>query len=131
MPAPEPIWLQPRAVPLLHDEQLARFGGPRGLLSPGGLESAMGRPKHAFAYGETDLATLAALYAGGIIRGHPFADGNKRTGFIAAAVFLAVNGRDLIADQGEVVAFCLGLAAGEIDEAVFAAWLRDRGAILI
>jgi death-on-curing protein len=122
----EPFWLDRDAVLILHDEQIAEHGGAPGLRDAGLLESALARPRNAWSYGERDLARLAALYAGGLVRNHPFLDGNKRAGFLAAYVFLYVNGLDLQTTDGEVIAHTLALAASEIDEETFAAWLRDR-----
>ena len=86
----------------------------------------MARPQNLFAYGEGDAAALAAAYAFGIIKNHPFVDGNKRTGFLAAVLFLEANGFRFISGEAEVVVQTLSLAAGEIDEVEFAAWLRDN-----
>lgn len=122
----EPHWLNVNAILIMHAEQLAFHGGLGGVRDLGALESALARPRNAYAYGERDLANLAALYVGGIVQNHPFTDGNKRAGFLAGYAFLDVNGLILEASEGEVVAFTLGLAAGEIDEAVYAAWLRDH-----
>lgn len=83
-------------------------------------------PRNAWSYGQDDLIAQSALYAAGVMRNHPFVDGNKRTGFLAAYSFLYVNGLEIIADEAEVVVQCLSLAASEIDEAEFAAWLRDN-----
>ncbi len=111
---------------LLHDQQLAEHGGLGGLRDAGLLESAMARARNAWSYGEEDLCFLAALYAGGIMQNHPFTDGNKRTGFLAAYVFLDANGLELVAPEVETVLNCLALAAGEIDERAFADWLRGN-----
>lgn len=110
----------------MHAEQLAEHGGLMGLRDRGLLESALARPRNAWTYGETDLAELAALYAGGICRNHPSSDGNKRAAFLAAFTFLFINGQLVDAREGEVAAFTMGLAGGEIDERVYAAWLRDN-----
>jgi death-on-curing protein len=122
----EPIWLELQAVQVLHDEQLAEHGGSPGVRDAGLLESALARPRNAWSYGEQDLVALAALYAAGIMRNHPFVDGNKRAGFLAAYAFLDVNGLEIVADEVEVVVQCLALAASEIDNAAFAAWLREN-----
>jgi len=89
------------------------------------LESALARPRHAFTYGESDFCTLAALYAHGIVRNHPFVDGNKRTAFLAALVFLGRNGLTIVASEDEVTAQVTDLAANTIDESAFADWLRS------
>ena len=120
----EPVWLDPRAVVALHEEQLAEHGGGQGVRDAGLLESALARPRNAHAYGETDLFALAAAYGAGIVRNHPFVDGNKRTGFIAAALFLDLNGQVLEAEQLDVVETVLALAAGELTDDAFAEWLR-------
>ncbi len=111
---------------VMHDEQLAEHGGLPGLRDAGLLGSALARARNAWTYGEDDFVHLAALYAAGIMRNHPFADGNKRTGFLAAYSFLYVNGWEIVAEEAEVVVRCLALAAGEIDDAEFAAWLREN-----
>lgn len=103
---------------------LARFGGLAGIRDRGLLESALNRPKHLFAYGHPDLFELAASYAAGIIKNHPFLDGNKRAGFLAAALFLEVNNMQFTAPEEEVVVFTVGFAAGKIRERQYAAWLR-------
>lgn len=122
----EPVWLGRRVVEAIHDEQIAEHGGTRGLRDAGLLEIALARPLNAFADGERDLAALAAAYAFGIARSHPFADGNKRTAFLAAYTFLGLNGRELTAPEAEAVVMTLGLAAGDLPEAGYAAWLRDN-----
>jgi death-on-curing protein len=121
-----PLWLDLEAILVLHDEQLAEHGGAPGLRDGGLLESACARPRNAWGYGQRDLFVLAGLYVAGIMRNHPFVDGNKRAGFLAAYAFLYVNGLELHADEGEVVVHCLALAADEIDENEFADWLRDN-----
>ena len=122
----EPIWLDVEAVQVLHDEQLAEHGGSAGVRDLGLLESAMARPRNAWSYGQSDLVALAVLYASGIMRNHPFVDGNKRAGFLAAYAFLFVNGLEIVADEGEVVVHCLALAASDISEEDFAIWLREN-----
>lgn len=121
----EPKWLDRAAVEAMHDEQLVEHGGSPGLRDVGLLESALARPRNAWSYGETDPVALGALYAAGIMRNHPFIDGNKRTGFLAAYSFLYVNGLEIVAKEAEVIVQCLALASGEIDEGEFAAWLRE------
>ena len=122
----EPEWLDIDIVLDFHAEQLALFGGADGIRDRGLLESALARPQNQFAYGESDAAALAAAYAFGIARNHPFVDGNKRTAFVACELFLAANGFDLTAPDEECLAMMLSLASGEIDEAEFAAWLREN-----
>ena len=121
----EPVWLSPELVIAFHDEQLREFGGPTGLRDPSMLESALGRPQNKWAYGEADLAALAAAYAFGIARNHPFVDGNKRASLLAIITFLGLNGVDFIADQGAAVVMIQSLAAGEIDEDGLTRWIRD------
>jgi len=121
----EPIWLRLEAILAAHDEQLAEHGGGAGIRDQGLLESALARPLNVRAYGESSLARLAAAYAFGIAKNHPFVDGNKRAALVAAELFLAVNGFDLIADDVEVVKVFLALAAGGVSEEELAAWI-DR-----
>jgi death-on-curing protein len=122
----EPQWLSVDIVIDIHAEQLALFGGPVGLRDPGLLESALGRPQNKFAYGEHDLAALAAAYAFGIARNHPFVDGNKRSALAAMIVFLNLNGVDLLVPQPDMTAAILAVAAGEVEEDILAQWLRDH-----
>lgn len=103
---------------------LARFGGLAGVRDPGLLDSALNRPRHLFAYGKPSLYQLAAAYASGIIKNHPFIDGNKRAGFMSAALFLEINGRTFSAPEEEVVTRTRALAAGRIGERAYAAWLK-------
>lgn len=121
----EPNWLDVEAVLVMHDEQLAEHGGASGVCDIALLESALARPRNAWVYGQVDIVALVALYAAGVMRNHPFVDGNKRTGFVAAYAFLFVNGFEIVAEEGAVVVQCLALAAGETSEAEFAAWLRE------
>ena len=120
------IWIEPAVILAIHEEQLADHGGPVGTRDAGLLASALGRPAHLEAYGNPDAADLAAAYAFGIARNHPFLDGNKRTAFVAAELFLALNGHALLADDPDCVAHMLALAAGQLDEPSFAAWLRQH-----
>ena len=117
-------WIETSVVLAIHDEQLAEHGGAPGIRDGGLLDSALGRPCNLAAYGEPDHADLAAVYAHGIARNHPFVDGNKRTAFVAAELFLVLDGFDLIAEDTDCVLTMLALAAGELDEAAFAAWVR-------
>ncbi len=120
----EPRWISAEVVLAVQEELLARFGGLAGLRDEGLLDSALNRPKHLFAYEETTLFNLAAAYALGIVKNHPFLDGNKRIGFMAAYIFLGANGCDFKAPEEEVILQTLALAAGEIDQAAYAAWLK-------
>ncbi len=122
----EPRWLPKDLILAVHDRQLAEHGGARGVRDVGLLESALARPQNLFAYGENSVATLSGVYAFGIARNHPFADGNKRTAFVACELFLAANGYELAASDEECLAMMLSLASSEIDEAEFAAWLREN-----
>ena len=122
----EPEWLDTDIVLDIHAEQLALFGGGDGMRDLGLIESALARPLNKFAYGETDLATLAAAYAFGIARNHPFVDGNKRAAFGSMIVFLGLNGIDLDVPPEDATAIILEVAAGEIDEDGLARWLRDN-----
>ena len=122
----EPEWLDTDIVLDLHAEQLALFGGGDGMRDQGLLESALARPLNKFAYGETDLAALAAAYAFGIARNHPFVDGSKRAAFGSMIVFLGLNGIDLDVPPEDATAIILEVAAGEIDEDGLARWLRDN-----
>jgi death-on-curing protein len=119
-------WIDQRLLVLLHDESLAMHGGASGLRDAGLLESALSRPLNLAAYGEPDVAALAASYASGLAQNHPFVDGNKRAAFLSVGLFLGLNGHRLTASQAEATVAVFGLASGEIDETTFAAWLRDR-----
>ena len=119
-------WVDKRALLLLHGESLAEHGGLPGLRDEGLLDSALARPLNLAAYGQPDLAALAAAYGVGLAKNHPFADGNKRVAFLAVGLFLALNGYRLNASQIEATQAMLAVAAGEVDEAGFAAWLRQR-----
>ncbi|HOY76783.1 MAG TPA: type II toxin-antitoxin system death-on-curing family toxin [Hyphomonadaceae bacterium] len=120
----EPVWLPSEIILAIHDEQIAEHGGLAGVRDVNLLDSALARPKNAFAYGERDLCVLAALYASGIVRNHPFADGNKRSAFVACELFLTLNGLLLMADDDACVTQTVALAAGELDEHAFSAWLH-------
>ncbi len=123
----EPVWLDVEILIDLHAEQLALFGGPEGVRDRGMLESALGRPVNKFAYGETDLAALAAAYAYyGIARNHPFVDGNKRAAFGAMIVFLGLNDVDFRVPPESDTAMILALAAGEVNEEGLTRWIRDN-----
>jgi death-on-curing protein len=122
-----PIWIDKRALLLLHRESLAQFGGASGLRDEGLLDSALARPANKHAYeGCTDVAVLAAAYGFALARNHSFVDGNKRVAFLAVGVFLAVNGQGLSATPVEAIEAIVALAAGEMDEAQFAQWVRKH-----
>ena len=119
----EPHWLGLESVLALHELVVDDYGGDASIRDAGRLQSALARPQHLFSYGEPNLARLAAAYAVGIVQGHPFTDGNKRTGFMAAAAFLELNGLTFKASEVEVVIQTLGLAASEVSEAEYGQWL--------
>ena len=121
----EPAWLTREVVLAVHDILLERFGGAAGVRDHGLLESALERLRQLHAYGTPPptLFELAAAYAHGIVRNHPFIDGNKRAGFMAAYVFLGANNRELCAPEEQVVEQTLALAAGTLPAADYAAWL--------
>jgi death-on-curing protein len=121
-----PIWVLSSVVEAIHDAQCAEHGGALGIRDAGLLDSGLARPRNLHAHGETDMCALAAAYASGIVRNHPFVDGNKRTAFLAAYVFLGLNGLDLAADEAEAAAAMLSLASGDIREDAFAEWLRKH-----
>jgi death-on-curing protein len=121
----EPRWIFAEVVLAVQEELLARFGGLAGLRDEGLLDSALNRPQHLFAYEETTLFDLAAAYALGIVKNHPFLDGNKRIGFMTAYIFLGANGYNLTAPEEEVILQTLALAAGEIDQTAYAVWLKN------
>jgi len=118
------VWLSQQLVLAIHDEQLAEHGGSTGLRDPGLLDSALARPLNRAGYGEPDIAELAAVYALAIARNHPFIDGNKRTAFVALELFLRLNGCLLTAGDAEAVVMTLAMAAGELPDNEFTAWVR-------
>lgn len=119
-------WVTLEAAQAIHLEQLADHGGGAGVRSPDMLDSAMARPINSAAYGEPDAATLAAAYAFGIARNHPFIDGNKRTAAVVSETFLNLNGCQLEASDADLVVAFLALAAGELTEDELADWFRQR-----
>ncbi len=120
----KPLWVTGRAVLAAHDRLLAAHGGARGLRDPGLLESALARPRQYYAYGSPDIIELAAIYTVGIVRNHPFVDGNKRAGFATGVAFLLLNGFELRATEQEATQAVFALAAGDLDEAGYTTWLR-------
>ena len=120
------VWIDPAVILAVHEEQLAEHGGGAGVRDAGLLESALARPRNLALYGEPDACEIAAAYGFGLARNHAFIDGNKRTAFVATELFLALNGIPLAADDADCVITMLKLAAGDIDEPTFAAWLRER-----
>lgn len=125
------IWIDANALRLLHSESLAEFGGLLGMRDEGLLMSALARPQNLFAYeGVTDVSRLAAAYAYGITKNHPFADGNKRAAFLCIGLFLALNGYSLQVEQKEAVKTILALAAGDLDELALTAWIAKYAVII-
>lgn len=120
------LWVSEETALAVHLEQLAEHGGGAGVRDQGLFESAMARPRNLAVYGAPDGAALAASYAFGIARNHPFVDGNKRTALVVSELFLMKNGMSLVASDAEVLAVFLDLAAGEIGEEELAAWFRER-----
>lgn len=120
------VWLTSDLVQTIHARQLKLFGGPVGLRDEGALESAIGRPLNRATYGVADLAELAAAYAFGIAKNHPFIDGNKRAALLSLVTFLGLNDVDFLVDEAEAVVMIRGLAASDIDEEGLAQWIRDR-----
>ena len=122
-----PVWIDTRAILFLHDESLAMFGGARGLRDAGLLESALARPVNQQLYKpDGHIVELAAGYAFGLAKNHPFVDGNKRTAFLALGLFLAVNGWRLETTQIDAIETMLSLARGTLDESALAKWIRGR-----
>jgi len=122
----EPVWLDTAVALAVHDRQLAEHGGGSGVRDAGMLESALARPVNRWSYGEDDIAALAAAYAFGIARNHPFVDGNKRTAWVLARQFLALNGGALTFEPSDAITAMLALAAGELSETELADWFRQR-----
>lgn len=121
----KPFWIEERDALAVHDRLLGLDGGAAGVRDEGLLQSALARPKQLHAYREhPDTVALAAAYTAGIVRNHPFVDGNKRTGFVIGVLFLEMNGYRLAASEEDATQAVLGLAAGTLDESDFAAWLR-------
>lgn len=130
----EPRWLDAKVALAIHDRQLAEHGGGSGVRDGGMLESALARPRNSWGYGEDDPAALAAAYAFGVARNHPFVDGNKRTAWVLARLFLALNacpepgrrGHALRFEPASAIAAMLALAAGELSEEEMADWFRSH-----
>jgi death-on-curing protein len=122
----EPNWLSEEIVMAIHDEQLVIHGGGTGLRDQGMLLSALERPLNKWSYEDTDLPALAAAYAFGLAKNHPFIDGNKRTALLALYTFLYINDVDFIVPEPEAAAAILALAAGEVDEEGLTRWIRDN-----
>jgi death-on-curing protein len=121
----EPVWIDVRDVLALHDRLLALDGGAAGLRDAGLLQSALARPLQLYAYGDRpDIVDMAAAYIAGIVRNHPFFDGNKRTGFLVGVLFLELDGFHFTATEESAAQAILSLAAGTLDEPALAAWVR-------
>ena len=119
-----PVWVLRETVLTLHEQSLAEFGGEDGIRDENLLDSALAKPENLFAYGKPTIFDLAASYGFGLVKNHPFIDGNKRVGFIVAVVFLELNGYRFRATEAEAAVYTLALAAGELSEAKYAAWLQ-------
>lgn len=124
----EPVWISPELAEAIHERQLAEHGGSAGIRDRSLLESALARPQQRFADGgsETDIPELAASYAFGLARNHPFVDGNKHTTYVLCRTFLILNGWDMIGSVADRYPVILDLAAGELSETEFTDWLRHH-----
>ena len=122
----EPQWVLHETVLALQERLLAEFGGLSGVRDEGLFDSALARPQQLLTYGKPSLFDLAAAYAFGLVRNHPFLDGNKRIGFTTAVVFLEINGYHFTASEADATIQTLALAASELDEAQYSAWLKDN-----
>lgn len=123
----EPHWVDKQALLILHEESLILFGGAHGLRDEGLLESALARPQNAWAYQDiTEASTLAAAYAYGLVKNHPFVDGNKRAAFLAVGLFLSINGYRLTARQADATETMLALARGDLSEQEMAMWIKQN-----
>ncbi len=122
----EPLWIDERDALVLHERLLALHGGTAGLRDAGLLKSALARPRQHFAYASADIIDMAAVYTAGIVRNHPFADGNKRTGFVLGVLFLELNGYRFTASEEDAAQAVLGLAAGTLDETGYSSFLRGN-----
>jgi len=120
----EPHWLTTAECLALHDMMLSEYGGIAGVRDENLLESALAKPRQLFAYGKPTVAEMAAAYAAGIIKSHPFLDGNKRTGFMLGAGFLERNGFEFHATEADAVMHTVALAAGQLGESAYATWLK-------
>jgi death-on-curing protein len=120
------VWIDADVLRAVHEEQLAEHGGAAGVRDEGLFESAIARPRNLAAYGTPDWADLAAAYGVGLAKNHAFVDGNKRTAFVAIELFMEINGQELVADDADCVLTMLAVAAGQMDEATLARWLRGH-----
>ena len=122
----KPVWVLRETVLTLHEQSLAEFGGLSGIRDEGLLDSALSKPENLLAYGKPTIFDLAASYGFGLVKNHPFIDGNKRVGFVVAVVFLELNGYRFRATEADAAVQTLALAAGELSEAEYAAWLKTN-----
>jgi len=123
----EPVWIDERDALVLHDRLLALHGGAAGLRDDGLLKSAVARPQQHFAYAEShDIVDMAAAYTWGVVRNHPFVDGNKRTGFVVGVLFLELNGYRFVASEEDAAQAVLKLAGNKLDEADYSSFLRGN-----
>jgi len=122
----QPAWVLREVVLILHEQSLAQFGGSAGVRDEGLLDSALGKPQNLFAYGKPSLFELAASYAFGLVKNHPFIDGNKRVGFVVAVLFLELNGYKFQATEVDAALRTMALAAGGLKEAAYAEWLKTN-----
>ena len=123
----EPHWIEVRDVLAIHGRLLAIHGGAVGLRDPALLESALARPRQHYSYSDkASIVEMAALYTAGIIRNHPFMDGNKRTGFVIGVLFLELHGFTFKASEEDATQAVMGLAAGTVDEVFYGVWLREN-----
>jgi death-on-curing protein len=120
----QPVWVLRETVLTLHEQLVTELGGSAGIRDEGLLDSALGKPPNLFSYGKPTLFDLAASYGFGLVKNHPFIDGNKRAGFTVAVVFLELNGYRFRAGEADAAVRMLALAAGEMSEVEFAAWLK-------
>lgn len=122
----EPVWIEAELALAIHDRQLAEHGGPIGVRDASALESALMRARNQWVYGEVNLCALAAAYAYGIVRNHPFTDGNKRTAWVLARLFLALNDLRIAFEPQDAIRMVLSLADGKLDEVDAADWFRGK-----
>jgi death-on-curing protein len=122
----EPVWIDEALVLAIHDRQLVEHGGAEGLRDEGLFLSALARPLNHLAYAKADIVELAAMYTAGIVRNHPFVDGNKRTGFVIGVLFLELNGYRFKASEESAAQAVIDLAAGTMDEEGYSAFLREH-----
>lgn len=126
MKTKEPLWIEERDALAIHDRLIAVFGGTTGVRDLGLLDSALARPRQHYSLATPDIPEMAALYTAGLVRNHPFADGNKRTGFVIGILFLELHGFDFIASEADAAQAVFALASGVLNENSYAAWLRTN-----